>query len=93
MEEQTQQQVQTETLGEKTQAPAEPVEGVIVPQPVLRTILFIYNDGSIGAGTPQTLQLAQNGNNVELLNRTNNGANSVATFLNAKVERVESNNG
>ena len=78
-------------LIEKSKQQPEPTP---VPQPQVKTIAYIFGDGSVVTGTPTTLQLVQDGDNIVAINILKREGDKVsyspvATFVGLRMQRVE----
>jgi hypothetical protein len=62
--------------------------------PILRTILYVFDNGEIVSGSPTTIQLIQDGDNIQAMNIISRDGDKftyspITTFLNVKLEKVE----
>ena len=64
-----------------------------VPQPLLKSIVYVFGDGSVAGGAPNTLKLVQDGDNIVAINILKQEGDKVtyspvATFVGMKMEKV-----
>ena len=69
-------------------------EANAAPKPNVKSILYVFEDGSIVGGSPTTLQLVQDGDNIQAINVVSREGdkftyNAVATFIGLKMQKVE----